>query len=123
MDTSQQQQQQQQQPQTVIYPQSGYQRPQSTPGKGMAIASMVLGIVSLCSGGYGIVTSIVGLILGVVANKQCTEAGFPTNKMATAGIVMSVIALALSILCVISCFACSSWLEGYINEFSIYDYL
>lgn len=61
---------------------------------GMAIASMVLGIASivcLCINGYiAIICAIVGLVLGIMNNKKHTK-----SKMATAGIVCSIITLAL----------------------------
>ena len=67
-------------------------------GKGFAIASMVLGIVSICSAAYGgLITSIVGVILGAMAKKQQKDAGVP-SAIATAGVVLSIIALALSLL-------------------------
>lgn len=57
---------------------------------GKAIASMVLGIVSLvCCGGM-FACPIVGLILGIISKKERPN----NNPMATAGIVMCVIALA-----------------------------
>lgn len=58
-------------------------------GRGLAIASLVLGIVSFfCCGS---ICSIVGLVLGIVSRSKQKE----NNGMATAGIVLSVIALAL----------------------------
>lgn len=70
---------------------------------GKAIASMVLGIVGLVFVffGYfafiGIVAAIVGLILGIMAKKQ------QPSGMATAGIVLSIIALALCAITFIAC--------------------
>ena len=62
--------------------------------KGLAIASMVLGIVAIifgcCGGWIGLVCGIVGLILGIVYNKKNEK-----NGMATAGIVCSIIGLIL----------------------------
>lgn len=65
-------------------------------GKGMAIASMILGIVSIvtsCIWYLGIPCAIVGLILGILHNKKNEKSG-----MATAGIVCSIISLVLVIL-------------------------
>jgi hypothetical protein len=56
--------------------------------KGLAIASLVLGIVSLVC--CGSVCSIVGLVLGIMSRKRKPE----NNGMATAGIVLSIISLA-----------------------------
>jgi len=68
----------------------------------MAIAAMVLGIVSLVIPFAGIGTAIVGLILGVLAQKKQKDAGFSTG-MATAGIVCSIISLAISVILLLTC--------------------
>lgn len=82
------------------------------PSKGKATASLVLGIIALVVAwfGYGaiiaIVLSIVGIILGVGARKELTpEQG---RGMATAGMICSIIALALSTIVFISCVICVS---------------
>jgi heme O synthase-like polyprenyltransferase len=79
---------------------------------GKATASMVLGIVSLVClviGGFtggilslaGVVTSIVGLILGVKAKKED-----PTNGKAKAGFIMSLISLILNVVVAVACILC-----------------
>ena len=70
------------------YAPNQYQQPQDN-SRGLAIASLVLGVVSFfCCGS---VCSIVGIVLGVLSRKKK-----PTdNGMATAGIVLSIIALAI----------------------------
>lgn len=80
-------------------PPPGYQhpRPTSYPGKGMSIAALVLGICSLVIPYAGIATAIVGLILGVIGKRKANEVGASTG-MATAGIVMSIIALVGAVL-------------------------
>ena len=61
-------------------------------GKGMAIASLVLSIVSFfCCGS---ICSILGLVFGIISKKKQPE----NNGMAVAGIVISTITLALSII-------------------------
>jgi len=73
---------------------------------GIAIASLVLGIVALCclfSFRYiwvGIIAAVVGLILGIVARKQTP------SSMATAGFVLSIIALAVCTVSFVACVAC-----------------
>lgn len=62
------------------------------PGRGFAIASLVLGIVSFFC--CGTICSILGIIFGVISKQRQKE----NNGMATAGIVLSVIALVLGIL-------------------------
>ncbi len=80
-------------------PSNNSQPPMQTPGqhpkKGMCVASMVLGIVSLaffCIWWISIPCGIIALALGLTANK----AG--KNSMATAGLVMGIIGLAVSAL-------------------------
>ena len=71
-----------------------------------AVASLVLGILSLVCifFGYftlvGIVMGIVGLVLGIAANKEAK------SGMGTAGIVLSAIGLGLCAISFIACVAC-----------------
>lgn len=76
------------------YAPNQYQQPEDN-SRGLAIASLVLGIVSFfCCGS---VCSIVGIVLGVLSRKKK-----PTdNGMATAGIVLSIVALAIWAICFI----------------------
>jgi len=86
---------------------------------------MVLGIITLVVGSYlwfGLATAIIGLILGINGKKKAREAGAPTGT-ATAGIVMSIIGLILSIVFVISCIACLAYLDSYdyyVNPWEFY---
>ena len=73
-------------------------------GKTLGIVSLVLGIFSVvsgipgafccaCLGGFGsIITSIVGIVLGVLS-KNKAKAGGAKSTLATVGIVLSIIAL------------------------------
>ena len=97
------------QPQQPVYQVSGYQQPvqqpvpQSVPGKGLGIASMILGIIGLalfCVWYISIPCAIVGIILGCVAKSQAKGTGMK-NGMATAGIICSAIGIALAIIFVI----------------------
>lgn len=88
--------------------------PQSKPSKGMAIAALVLGIVGAVFaviplfGAYvGIPLGIIGLILGIVAAKKNGKSG-----LTTAAIVLSIIAIALSVIFYIACIACVASLPG-----------
>lgn len=78
----------------------GMPEPQKPQSDGLAIASMVLGIVAIlmtcCSGYFSIPFAIVGLVLGIMSNRNNGKSG-----MATAGIVCSIIAIALSIVLII----------------------
>ncbi len=69
----------------------------------MGIAALVLGIVSLLlslfgGGVLGVISSIVGIILGILGRKDEKQKG-----MATAGLVCSIIALILGLIVWIAC--------------------
>jgi hypothetical protein len=73
--------------------------------KGLAIASMVLGIVGLvftltfCGAFTGLVMAIVGVTLGGVAIGQYNNAESQDGRgMATAGVVLSVISIVLALI-------------------------
>lgn len=80
-------------------PVGAYGGPQ--PAQGMAIASLILGILPFCICWFGdgiglcigIIASIVGIVLGAVARKQGNRSG-----IATAGFVVSIVALSLVVL-------------------------
>jgi hypothetical protein len=88
-------------------PQYGHARQAASPGNGFAVAALVLGIV----GGMGALTSfvlpvlyyvvlpfgIVPVICGIVGRRRSTRTGAPNRGMATAGIVLGVISIALGI--------------------------
>ena len=72
---------------------------------GLAIASLVLGIVAILFnfiglGIVGLILGIVGIVLGVLAKKKN-----PTG-MATAGLVLSIIGTVLCAIFFIACVAC-----------------
>lgn len=70
--------------------------PVSEPGKGLAIASMVCGIVSFFF--FGLVLGVVALVLGLVAKNK----GY-TGGMATAGVATGAVAIGLSLIGMIAC--------------------
>lgn len=81
---------------------SMYQEPQTSGegGKGMAIASMVLGIVSIvlsCVWYLSIVAGVVGIVLAVVYNKKNGKCG-----MTKAGMICSVIGIILAVVLIIA---------------------
>ena len=81
----------------------------NTGSNGLAIASLVLGIVSLVlvaafswmlwGSIAGLCLGIVGTILGVMGRKNATG-----RTMATAGMILSIIGIARGAICFISCF-------------------
>ena len=140
--------------QQPVYPQdgyqpTGYQQPYqptgapmqavpADPGKGLGIASMVLGIVGFvfccCLGGFtfGVTTLIapfcliIGLILGIVGKSKSKTVG-AKNAPAIAGIVLSAIPLALGLIAVlvIALFGSTilAMLLPYLEEFGLDEVL
>ncbi|MCL2574294.1 MAG: DUF4190 domain-containing protein [Defluviitaleaceae bacterium] len=72
--------------------------PGQVPGHGHAVASMVLGICSLVIPFIGTILAIVGIALAISAKNQGYVGG-----MATAGLVCSIVALALSVVMLFTC--------------------
>lgn len=84
----------------LMAPTPGYYPQPQVPGKGMGIASMVLGIISLvlfCIWYLAIPCAIIGVALGGAGASKAKEVG-AKNGMATAGITCSCIALGIAIL-------------------------
>jgi len=76
----------------------------------MAVASLVLGIIALvvsvfvpAFGWLAAIIGIIGIILGALGRKKAEKKG-----VATAGLVMSIIAVALGLVLYIACAACVS---------------
>ena len=72
---------------------------------GMAVASLILGIISVLINfiGYswvGLILGIIGIILGVNAKKK------NPSSMASAGLVLSIIGTVLCLVVFIACVAC-----------------
>lgn len=77
------------------------------PGKGAAIASMVLGIISIVTWFFGM-GALIGLITGVIGlicASNSKKAGF-VGGMRTAGFVCSLIGVIGSALVFVACVAC-----------------
>ena len=75
----------------------------------MAIASMVLGIVSLVVWYFGILTGVLGLVFGAMSLKHCTPRGQKRGRgMAIAGISCSIVALAIWAMFIVFAVAASS---------------
>ena len=60
----------------------------SIPGRKSAIASVVLGILSLCFA--GLFLGIIGIVLAVRGSRRLSEHGYPTG-LATAGLILSIL--------------------------------
>lgn len=77
-----------------------YAQPQQAPGRGMGIASLILGIAGIvlfCLPCFGLPCSIVGLILGCMSNAKAKQAGMK-NGVALGGIITSSIGLAINLI-------------------------
>lgn len=97
-------------------------QPEKKPASGKAVASMVLGILGLL-GAFSFIFSIpavimgiIGLILGIVANKKSH------SGIAIAGIVTSSIALGIGLIEVVSCGAITALFVQGINELENFDF-
>ena len=77
-------------------------------GKGLSIASMVCGIVSLvffCTGWFCIGCGLVGIVLGAVSLAKKS----PGKGMAIAGLVCSIIGIALYVIVIVALAATMPW--------------
>lgn len=77
------------------------------PGKGAAVASLVLGVVSIVTWFFGM-GALIGLItgiIGLICASNAKKAGF-TGGMRTAGFVCSLIGVIGSALVFVACVAC-----------------
>lgn len=95
------------QQQSQPYPQNPQQ-----PTNGKAVASLVLGIISavfmffsgtIVLGFVSIILAVIGLVLGVQTRREMPQG---TAGMATAGMVLSIVVLALTIVIMVGCAAC-----------------
>ena len=84
--------------QQPVYQQPVYQQQPVDPGKGLGIAAMVLGIISLLCFPY--ILGTLGIILGAVGLNKSKAVGMK-NGMAVAGIVLGIIGIALWVLMLI----------------------
>ena len=93
-------------------PTQGYYAQPRPPGAGMAIAAMVLGIVSLalsCVAYIGIPCAIIAIVLGFVARSKAAAGTGSGRGMATAGIVCGLISIVLVILFIAGVMALLGW--------------
>ena len=76
------------------------QQVQVRPTNGKAIASFVLGLISVIGCGYTGFLGIIGIILSAVAKKNIKQRGDNGGGLATAGLVLSIIGVALFVIVV-----------------------
>jgi len=86
------------------HPQSPYAMPAAEPKNGLALAAMIVGIVSLVTlilvWFMAIPVGIVAIVLGVVARREASKRAGLGRGQATAAIICGSIALVLSIVVV-----------------------
>ena len=83
-------------------------------GKGKAIASLILGILGLLTGslyGVGCILGIIGVVLAVKSGNESQAAGVPKSGLATAGLVLGIIAIVSGAGCLI-CTVCTGSAAG-----------
>lgn len=74
------------------------QQPQKDPGHGLAIASLVLGIISLlscCCVYLSVVVGVVGVVLAIISKSKSNTGKMET--MAKVGLALSIVGVVLSI--------------------------
>ncbi|MBQ7954621.1 MAG: DUF4190 domain-containing protein [Lachnospiraceae bacterium] len=89
---------------------------QANPNNGMAVGSLVCGILSLvlcCCCGFGIVLSIIGLILGIMSK---SKNGGKLSGMAIAGIICSGIGVVAGIIGIFYMFG-GGFVDAFIDGF------
>lgn len=75
------------------YNQQPYKQP-NDPGKGNGIASLVLGIIGLCTSTWvALIFGIIGACLSASSAKKSASVGLKRNGLAVAGLVCSIIAI------------------------------
>lgn len=104
--------------QQPVYQQPIYRQPASVPGKGLGVTGMVLGIVALvffCSWYISVPCAIIGAALSGVSMKKAQEAGMK-NGLAVAGLVCSVVALAVCVIYLILVAAAVAEVNSFLNS-------
>ena len=82
----------------------------------MGVASLVLGIIAVVAalllgplGWIGIITGVIGIVLGALAKKK-------GENLAAAGLVLSIVGTALASIFFIACVACASAASSSLNS-------
>lgn len=75
---------------------------------GLAVASLILGIIGLCV----IICAPIALILGIIARGQIKRSGGSGSGMALAGIILGIVAIVLYIIGMVLNFALGLALLG-----------
>jgi hypothetical protein len=89
----------------------------------MAVAGLILGILSLVGGGIPIANhfplwllGLVGIILSATARSKAKRSGQPTG-VATAGLVLSIIGFSFSLIVFVACLVCAGAVASSLGRF------
>lgn len=91
------------------------------PGVGFSVAALILGILSIILAWFylvnvsAIVFGVVGIVLAAIGRKKSIEAGASTG-IGTAGLVTSIIGLAVGAIGFISCTICVACAAKEVND-------
>ncbi|MCL2230477.1 MAG: DUF4190 domain-containing protein [Treponema sp.] len=91
----------------------------------MAIAGLILGILSLIGGSIPVTAAfpmwlfgLVGIILSTIARKKLKAANQPSG-VATAGLVLSIIGFVLSLITFVACLVCAGAAAGALGSLGL----
>lgn len=77
------------------------QQPMNDPGKGMATASFILGIVGICLTFFnsllGIILGIIGVVCAEVSQMKSRSLGLPKSSFAMIGSICSIMAIVIAV--------------------------
>ena len=95
-------------------------------GKGLAIASLICGIVGLISAwffGIGAIIGIVAIILAVISGNKSQASGFKRSALAIVGLILGIVAVVSGSGCLL-CTVCSCISGGAdaLSELGSYGY-
>jgi hypothetical protein len=89
----------------VPYPGAGYgppgYPPAAAPTSGLAVASLVCGIVGLLLGPAGLLTEVPALFMGMTALRRIPQRGEQGRGLALAGVILSVAGMILAVVWII----------------------
>ena len=83
-------------------------------GKGLAIASLICGIVGLISAwifGIGTIIGIVAIILAVISGNKSQASGFKRSALAIVGLILGIVAVVSGAGCLF-CTVCTCMTDG-----------
>ncbi len=83
---------------------------QNNPGGGLAVGSLVMGVVGLLTGsifGLGCILGIIGVVLAVKSGNASEAAGVKKSGLATAGLILGILSIVFGAGCLL-CTVCGA---------------